>query len=396
MNPQVFTFADSVHELEEFAREASISAAGRSIRAAIRRAYREIVHAHDWSCLHANGRIQLQASQDDGTAAYDHSGGTYERQVTLSGATWPTDIEDWAVRIDTGDAEVVCDVEERKSDTVITLDATMNPGADVSAGASYVAYPRYYRLPNNFLSIDQPVEEAIHTLGQYVTPAEMLRLDRYYNEGGDIRFFTIAPVPDLYGAMGLFVHPHADAARTLDFMFKIRPRELRYVGTDLSESDGTIAVTSGSDTVTGTSTAFTSGMVGSLLRISTSATLLPTGLDGLLPYTEQRTITARASATSLTLDTNVADSASGVKYSVTDPLDLDATVYDAMLALAKKYLAVEKNAKNWQQIAGLAEESLFRAKCGDNRVYSRRIAGVRRGHQQRLANSPRANRYEYP
>jgi hypothetical protein len=396
MLPQVFTYCDAVHDLEEFAREASISAAGRSIRAAIRRAYREIVSTHDWSCLHANGRIQLKASQDDGTVTYDHTGGTYERQVTLVGDTWPDDVIDWAVRIETDEGEIVCDVEERKSDTVITLDATMNPGQDVAAGASYVAYPRYYRLPNNFLSIDQPVEEALHTLGKYVSPGEMLQLDRYYNESGDIRYFTIAPVPDLYGTMGLFVQPHSDTARTLDFMYKIRPRELRYVGTDLAESPGTIVVVAGSNDVAGTTTPFTSGMVGSLLRIGTSTTKLPTGLDGLMPYAEQRTITTYTSATAITLDTGVVASASGVKYSVTDPLDLDAVVYDAMMAMAKKYLAIEKNAKNWSQIAQLAEESLFNAKCGDNRVYSRRVVGVRWSGEQRLADSPRANRYEVP
>ncbi len=385
MKPQVFTYCDAVHELEEFAREASISAAGRAIRSAVRRAYRDIAAAYDWVCLRANGRIQLQAYQDDGTVEYDHTGGTYERQLTLTGATWPTDAIDWAVRIATDNGDVVCDIEERKSGTVVTLDATMNPGQDIAAGASYTAYPRYYRLPNDFASMDQPVEEALSSLGQYVTHAEMLTLDRYYSTGGDVERYTIAPVPDLIGVMGLFVQPFADTTRTLDFVYKRIPRDLRYVGTDVSESPGTITVVAGSSTVTGSSTAFSSLHVGSILRVGTSSSKLPTGLEGILPYSEQRVIADCASATSLTLDANIATSKSSVKYAITDPIDFDPLVYDAMMATAKKYLAIEKNADNWRQIAALADEALFRAKCANTRAVQRMVAGER---AYTVANSP--------
>lgn len=394
MNPQVMTFADAVQDLEEFCREASISAAGRAVRGAIRRAYREIVDAHDWACLHGNGRIQLQAYQDTGTVEYDHTGGTYERQVTLTGATWPSDIEDWAIRIDTGDNEVVCDVEAYKTASVITLDATMNPGKDVASGATYDAYPRYYRLPNDFMSMDKPVEESLQSLGRYVSMERMLELDRYYNTSGEVQYFTIAAAPDLFGTMALFVQPYSDEDRTLDFTYKRRPRELRYVGTDLSESPGTISIyPGGTATISGASTSFASTHVGSLLRIGTSASSMPTGLDGLLPYAEQRTIVAYTSATSVTLDAAPSVSQIGVKYSITDPIDLSPNVYDAMMALAKKFVAVEKNAKNAAAVAAQAAETLFRAKCADQRVFGRRAAGPEPDPTWRLADSPTANRY---
>jgi hypothetical protein len=139
MNPQVFAFADAVAELEEFTREASISAAGRSIRSAVRRAYREIVECHDWSSLYVNGRIFLQKYQDTGTVGYDHSGGLFSNLLTLAGATWPADAVDWSVDIETDDGTITCDIATRLTDTQVQLDATMNPGEDVTAGASYVA-----------------------------------------------------------------------------------------------------------------------------------------------------------------------------------------------------------------------------------------------------------------
>lgn len=397
MLPQVFTFCDAIHELEEFAREASISAAGRTIRGAIRRAYREIISAHDWSCLRANGRIFLKACQDTGTVTYDHTGGTYERELTLSGASWPTDAINYSVRIETDNGDVVCDIDERKSDTVVTLNATMNPGADIAAGAEYTCYPRYYRLPNDYLSMDQPVEEALDTLGQYISPAEMLNLDRYTSTSGDVEYFTIMPVPDLYGVMGLYVYPYADADRTLDFVYRRKPRELRYIGTDVSESPGTITVSDGSTTVSaygGTISIFTADHIGSILRIGTSSTKLPTGLDGLLPYAEQRTILEYTSDVEVTVDAEIQTTRSSVKYSITDPIDLDAMVYDAMMANAKMFIAYEKGAKNADQLAGLAANSLFRAKCADTRVTQRRVAGSRIIYEQRLSDSPQSNRYE--
>ena len=395
MLPQVFTFCDSVHDLEEFAREADISASGRSIRSAIRRAYREIVDAHAWTCLRTNGRILIEAAQDDGTVSFDFTGGSYERQLTLTGDTWPTDAEDWAVQITTDTGTVVCDIESRKSASVVTLDATMNPGQDVAAGAEFVAYRRYYRLPNDFQSLESPVNESLASIGRYITPQKMLEIGRRDTLCGDtVQYFTIAPVPDLYGAMGLFLDGYLTESQTLDFIYKRKPRELRYVGTDLSECPGTITVVAGSAAIAGTTTTFASGHIGSLLRIGSHATRLPTGLDGLLPYVEQRTITSCTSATSIATDAVVTAAASGVKYSITDPIDLEGTVYDAMMAMAKKYVAIEKNSKNWQQIAALADESLFRAKCGDNRVTQRRVAGIPTYYEPRLSDSPRSHRPE--
>ncbi len=395
MLPQVYSFSDAVKELEELARIEGAGVGAVPIRSAIRRAYREIVGCHDWSYLHVNGRIQLKAAQSTGTVTYDSTGGTYERMLTLAGATWPTDAIDWAVKLTTDDGnEIVCDIEARKSATVVTLDATMCPNADITAGAVYVAYPRYYKLPNDFVALDRPVTEAFSYLGEYVSFERMLELHRYYNDEGEVRYFTIGPIPDLLGAMGLFVNPPSDTAETLDFTYKRRPRELRYVGTDSAEAAGTITVVAASASVAGSSTAFASTHVGSLFRIGNSATIVPTGFDGLSPYVEQRVIVAYTSAAAITLDAAVSASASGVKYSITDPLDIDVCMYDALMQLAKQYLSSERNWKNAPAIAASAHDAMLRAKCADNRVFGREICGVSLGHAWRLSDSPQANRPE--
>ena len=396
MLPQVFSFADSVRELEELARIEGAGAGGMPIRGAVRRAYREIVSSHDWNYLKSNGRIQLKAALTDGTVTYDKTGGTYERQLTLAGETWPTDAEDWAVKLTTDDGnEIVCDIESRKSATVVTLDATMCPNADITAGAACTAYPRYYRLPNDFIEMDRPITETLWRLGDYVTFDRMLELDRLYNDTGSVRSYTIAAVPDLIGATAVYVNPPSATAETLDYVYKRRPREIRYVGTDSADSPGTITVVAGSAAVAGSgTTAFTAAHVGSLLRISSSTSALPTGLDGLLPYVEQRIIVAYTSAAAVTLDAAVTASAAGVKYSITDPLDISVSMYDAMMMMAKMYLAMERNWKNAAAVAAGAMNAMMRAKCADNRTVGRQICGVDLSHISRLADSPLANRPE--
>lgn len=75
-----------------------------------------------------------------GTVAYDHTGGANERQLTLSGGTWPT----WAKlpgRVFINDDWYA--LNTRVSDTVVTLTSGDNPGSDIAAGASYFAEQTY-------------------------------------------------------------------------------------------------------------------------------------------------------------------------------------------------------------------------------------------------------------
>jgi hypothetical protein len=373
--PYVFTYADAIEALIDFSATLGGGGSQQMLRGAIRTAYRKIMSAHDWTFLYAQGRIQLQAPVSTGTVVYLHSSGTFARELTLTGSTWPSDAEDWAVYLD--DESIVCYIDQRKSDTVVTLDATMNPGADV-ASTGYRAYPRWYRLPADFHSMSRPLEETSWLLSRYVTPDEMGQRQRYYNTTGDILVYSIQAVSDLYGAMGLFVDPPSDSAETLDFVYKRRMRDLRYSGYDGTENAGSMTVTAGSATATGAGgAAFASGHVGSILRLGASTTVLPTSLDGLSPYGEQRSIIAVTSGTTATatLDANVATTRSSVKYRITDPVDLDIAAWDAFLALAKLELAKLRAPKAVALCEANYKTALYDAKVADRRTSQRVVAG---------------------
>ncbi|MHC4610032.1 MAG: hypothetical protein ACYS7M_06755, partial [Planctomycetota bacterium] len=191
--PYLFTFADLIDALVDFAQGYGAGAPQPVLRRACRRAYRELVAAHDWSFLYGNARIQLQAAQTL-TATYDHTGGSYERELTATTA-WPTWIEDAAVRID----DVVCEVEDLKDNTdpyIVTLDATLNPGADVASG-SVTVYPRWYVLPADFMSLKRPLETSDWLKAESLPYAELLALDRYPETTGDIKYYSVGPAPGL-------------------------------------------------------------------------------------------------------------------------------------------------------------------------------------------------------
>jgi hypothetical protein len=380
--PRLLTFCDVQDTLEALCSGYGVSAPPDVLKRCVLDAYNEVVSLHDWSCLYRNGRIQLHAPQTTGTVTFDLTGGTYERQLTLAGSTWPTWAEDAAVRF----GDIVCDIESRKSSTVVTLDATMCPGTDV-ASTTYTLYPRWYRLPSDCVSISRPHGETSWAIGECISPEQMLSLDRYEDCTGDIEYYAVAAAPDLYGQMALYVHPASDADKTFDFLYKRRPRDLRYSGKETACTAGTIAVTAGSATVTGTSTTFDASMVGSIFRIGTSTTNPPTGVEGQYPWVDERCVIDVTSATSLTLDAAVTTTRSGVKYRISDPIDLDVSLHNAFQRLCERNLARARNVDGQGNFEHYAKTAVFQAKCADARVGQRRVAGTPQVYLTRLADA---------
>ena len=386
---EIHTYADVIASLAEFVGAHGASASQARMRLCVQSAYREITQAHDWSFLNVSGRIQLKAAESTGACVYDHTGGAAERLLTLTGATWP----DWVIDASVQFGGVVSDIETEESTTTATLDAMMNPGQDVASG-DFTLYPRWYRLPADFVSFTAPMETTSWRLGQYISPTELAQLDRYTPLTGDIRYYTVAPVPDVYGAMGLFVYPASNADETIDFVYKRRPRQLRYTGLDGNDFAGTIAGLA--DAITGTETAFESSMEGAILRIG-GTSYRPTGIEGLYPWVEQRSIKSVTNATGLTLDASVTAyswSWSSKKYTITDPIDLDVVAYDAFLRLCEKHAANLLDMKGKRDIARMADNAMALAKCGDARVKQRRVAGFGAIVGTRLAYTDRSTRVE--
>lgn len=382
--PFVFTFADVLEHLNAFAGHAGRGADQYLLRECARAAYREVGMARDWTFFRRLHRVTLQEPQSTGTVVFDLTGGTYERQLTLTDATWPSWANDASVRL--GEPDIVCDIENVQTSTVVTLDANMCPVEDV-ASTTYTLWPRYYRLPNDFASMVAPMSETDWRIGEQVSHEFIQQLNRNEDRQGSIEKYAFGAPPDLYGAMAFFIHPRADDTKSLDIPYVRRQRDIVYTGHDSRDSGGTITVSAGSASVAGTSTTFAPGMINSVLRIGDSATYCPDGIGGKYPYAEQRAISVFTNATTLTLDANVAADGTDVHYRVTDPLDLDVVLYDAYLRCCEKHLARMLNMKTYVAIEREYRAALLRAQEADCRGVQPVVAGVGRRYTSRLTDS---------
>lgn len=367
MIPEVFSYADAVDSLFAYCAGMDRDSADHpQMRRAVMEAYREVTAKRSWSNLSKTGRIHLRAAYSTGTITYTSS----TRALLLVDGTWPSWAKDASVLID----DIVSDITSVDGLTA-TLDAVLCPRDDVDAGTSYSVFPRWYALPNDFASMSTPLPETgIWSSMHYVSPEEMAAWTRNNSDSSEIRRWTVRAPDDLLGSMALFVHPPADTDTTLDFPYKREPRPLRYSGHADNDSTGTITATAASDAIVGVSTAFASGMVGSLLRIG-SDTARPEGVQGANPYVEQRVIASVTDSTNLTLDAAVSASASGVGYQIADPIDFHGDVWTALLRCAEKYLAVSRNFADRDRAERIAYEALRQAAVVDTRATIRRVAG---------------------
>lgn len=322
LSQNVYTFADAVdHVLDVYALP-DRSLHGRAARRAVLEAYRDLPYRHRWKYYERRGQIRTAASQTSGTIEYDHTGGAYERQVTLSGATWPTDARFYRIIIDNKHY----DVEDYKSSTVITLTQGTNPGADVAAGTSYTLYRSSYPFPVNYRRGSELVQlDDTFYWPEFVSAKQALDWQATDPEpDGEPLYYTIRSAGEYFGGMAVEFSPPPSEAKVYDFIYEAAPLPLKHFNGKPEYYDGTVSVSG--TTVTGTDTVFTDSMLGAIIRFSATAER-PSGMVGSEehdnPFAEQRVITAVNSETSLTIDSAVAGSYTDVGYTIGSALDID-------------------------------------------------------------------------
>jgi hypothetical protein len=237
----------------------------------------------------------------------------------------------------------------------------MNPGENISTSTSCTIYQRWARLPVGFVNFSGPIDESRSNFGTKVSLKELLGLDRAGASSGDMRFYHIAEAPDLYGQKVMYFWPMPATDKTIDYVYYRRPRQLRYSGYAGADFAGTISIDADDATVTCTNAGLLDDHVGSILRIGTSATERPTGHYGEYPYVEERAIAEYTDTTHLELDANAQTSRSGVKYVITDPIDIGQAAHNAFLRCCEKNLAQSRNLPKLDEITAVADRALLEA-----------------------------------
>ncbi len=322
-----WTYQDAVDHLCDFLGGSALDSQQRITRKAVQSAYTRFVNERSWRYLYTHGRVNLVAPYSTGTVSYDHTGGTYERQLTFSEALTAL-VQTWAkfgrIRIN----DIVYEIDDLKNSTVATLTEKLNPGED-STDETFTLYRNQYPLGCDFRKMGDPSAQNMWSAG-YMSPEDFVWLERHENATGTPYCWTIMADPEAAGAYVLAVEPYPSQAETLDFLYQRNARIIRYCGYESQCRTGSVTISADNRVVTGVGTAWTSDMQGSYMRF-TQATSVPDGLGGLNPYLEQRKIRSVTNTQSLVLDTSVDFSYSSKPFVITDPVDLPETFWEGFV-----------------------------------------------------------------
>lgn len=321
------TFQDAVDRvLDTF----DLDRSGRNLRQAIASvvdSYREWPLLGEWLHYWKTHSFTSEPIYSTGTVAYTHSGNL----LTLTGGTWPANSRYGLVSL----AGNRYPVASRTSDTVLVLDATLNPGADVAAGSTYQWRREEYQLPSDYVSDGDLVNWSDNQDPRcmtYVSETDLLIYDQrnWYRNGdsGPVsgivydnpEWWTIRKNALYVNGLSIVLASVNASATTYKFTYRARPRELKF-----EKKEATATTTSGSTAVTGSG--FSTDWAGAIIRFSPNNTTEPTPAQGSRgaynPFTFQAGIASVGGGSSLTLDTAASATLAGVKVVVSDPLDLD-------------------------------------------------------------------------
>ena len=327
----MLTYYDAIEHLITSSFGGSQDAEQKDIRSAVQRAYNEVAYLRDWEFYVTHGRVNLEPTWT-GTVTFDKSTETLTKQT---GDAFPANAKYYKVRI----GNVVANIKTRSSDSALVLDPTITFANNISSAETATLYRSEYPLPSDFRNVDSPIDENTWTSFCYVTPDQAMKMERSQVVEGSPHYWTIVKDPDSLTGFVVKILGYPTVAETLDFTYRRTPRQLRISGHETNSRAGTIS-TSGT-AVTGSTTAFSSNMVGSILRIGTAADL-PDTLGSITPFEAESEIASYSSATSIaTVD--ILSTYSDVKYLVTDPVDAPPHMTNCILSAAEYWLSRTRN-----------------------------------------------------
>jgi len=371
----LFTFQDAVHHCLDFIGGENSSQGIRHARIAAIDALRELHTASMWSYLYTLGRLVTSAPYSTGTIFYDHTGGTFERMITLTGGTWPT----WAAYGTIVISGIPYDVDERKSDTVITLTDTANPGADVTAGTTYNIYRDNYILPADYKSgFTFEANSQWHGM-EYVHPKDWIfnRTRTSGAESGTPLIYTIMGDTDVKNRLGLRCYPFPAESLNYDYIYARKPIDLSI----FEYKTGTVTTSAGSATIDGSGVSWNATMVGTVMRIKAVDTTVadgvaetgPLGFDRSAYYVHESIVKSVTDSDTLVLVDPIPETLSGVKYVISSLVDVEGqSMLTAFNRLLEKQIAIKMNMESKGEYINLARSAILQAREADARYSERR------------------------
>lgn len=362
------TFADLTDHCLAYGGDDATVTATTKYRRAVQEAYNVIPSRHDWKHLWAIGRVTTNGGYATGTVTFDVTGGANERQLTLTGGTWPTWAADGYVIVN----NVPYEVDARISGTIVTITAATAPPDDFT-DQTFTILRDQYQLPSDFLAGDEVVVNDVGVVLDYMHPRTWVGQRRTASGPGQPLSHTFVGDAGDPGTLHMAVWPPPDAAYAIDFLYRRRLRPLVFERI----SNGSVSATAASSTVTGVNTTFRSAMVGSVIRLSSTNQEAPTGDGGANPAAFESIITAVASATSLTVRDALPETFDATAYVVSDPVDIERAILGEYLLreVEKQFRSIARSVVPKLNEDVTYQEALIRACEADNRTTARAASG---------------------
>jgi len=329
----VFTFRDMTQRLLlRNGLQSSESDVAR-LKIAVDKAYRVLPTVHDWKFYKRRLTLTVEGSSTIDAVSYDHTGGAYERQLTITGSsTWPSSAAFGEVIL----GDVVYQIERRISNTVVTLTDETNPGQDVTT-TGVVWFRSTYPFPVPVKQVAEVWRGSQILRLKACPPVDYPRVRKMFRQPGTPMQYAVLPSRDRVGMMELSLVPPPATQEVYEFHVEVAPTPLRTY--EVSGSDA--VTTAGSNTVTCAGASFSQNLVGTIFRLSPNSTL-PSGIHydeaGRTEFESQAVVRRVPSATTLELSEVMPTTTSGRGYSLSDFLDINPmTMLDYFESLAFEY-----------------------------------------------------------
>lgn len=323
---------------------------GRSLqlaKLAMQEASQHLMAERDWRYMDRWYPFTTSASYSTGSITYDHTGGSSERLATLASGTWPTWAEYGMLLID----QVMYQVDQRLSDTTLTLKEESNPGADLAAGYEYEIYREAYTLPADF-NVMYSLNRVNDWDPRPVSPSdfEVQRESQEYT--GQPRVFSILRDPKNVQRQAIWFYPGPNSAESFQAFIQRRPAELK----TFDYQTGTVSSTAGAVAVTSSGATFDSSMVGAVIRFG-STTAVPNSLEsGSNVYDHEAEILDVPTSSTLTLAQTADKTSTSVKFRISSRVDVDqGSLWVALMACARWRFRVLSQAAASQQNMGFQD-----------------------------------------
>lgn len=381
---------DALDMLQDFVGTNHIGRSQYDLKRAIISAVDVVSQENRWHYNRTPFVIETDAPQTSSTVSWSAS----TRQLSITSGTFPS----WAGY---GTMHVegvgVADVWHRLDSATLEFASDQSFGDQTISAASYTLFRDRYQLPFSVRQVGEPIEFTSGWNPRHVDLGQLLHHRALSPQTGTPIMYSLARDASSPGSAMLYLYPAPDTSALWSMTINRSPRQIFIWGTETDASAGTIALSDGSANIAGTEQSWVNlgrKLIGSVIRWGTSTTQLPTGPEGEYPYREQSMIARTSGSDTLVMPANFTlteYTPTGLKYRISDPVDLEASTLQAFWTRCKLELCRQRLREHGELIPALERDyaaKIAMARSSANYRRDRQPHGGGRGVWRRLSSFP--------